>query len=77
MLNSGKYPFKMSQLDKKTNIVLTINILVMVVLNIAFTTSNYTFHSENGDNLWYIYPDGTNLGEEVIKKIAQFYLLFN
>ena len=49
----------------------------MIMLDLAMTLRNFTYHKDKGENMIYVYPDGLSLGTEAVKKAAQYYLLFN
>ncbi|TNV84787.1 hypothetical protein FGO68_gene15596 [Halteria grandinella] len=78
-LNQGKYTFKQSQTEKKLNIVLFINVILMVCLSALMTGLNHNFLQNRISQLWYIYPDSReiNLPAQSLATFATFAILFN
>ena len=56
-LNQGKYKFKQSEITKKLNIVLFINVIIILTLAGIFAGRLYHFIKAEGHKMSYVYPE--------------------
>lgn len=77
-LNQGRYHFKQSQIERKLNIILFVNIIVLFTLDGIMTGRYLNFLLQKGSTLNYIFPDGNpNASSYAGADVGSFFLLLN
>jgi magnesium-transporting ATPase (P-type) len=79
MLNSGRYHFKMSRMEKVINYCILFNIGVMFMLSAIFCVEHHHWIVDNREFLSYIYPIGESIdyAETAFLKYLTFFLVLN
>jgi phospholipid-transporting ATPase len=77
-LNQGSYKFKQSQIEKKLNFLLFVNIVIILTLAGIFAGRLYHYILSNGHRMPYIYPEADlKAGYYAGNAFATYYILFN
>ena len=78
-LNQGKYSFKTSVLEKKLNILLFINVIILLVLAGIMSGRLYQWVSTYGPKMWYVFPENKpiNASGYAGNGYASYFILFN
>jgi hypothetical protein len=78
IMNQGTYQFKQSQIEKKLNIILAINIVGILVLDGIMSGMFYEFIKEYGNGMTYIFPEGnTNATTMTLAVVGTYFIQFN
>lgn len=78
ILNQGKYAFKQSQIEKKINLVLLFNIVIILTFSGIFAGRLYHFILEHGSKMRYVYPEPViDAAGYAGNAYASFFIIFN
>lgn len=78
ILNQGKYAFKQSQIEKKINLVLLFNIVIILTFSGIFAGRLYHFIKDHGSKMRYVYPEPViNAASYAGNAYASFFIIFN
>jgi len=78
-LNQGKYSFKTSVLEKKLNVLLFINVIILLVLAGIMSGRLYNWVSTYGPKMNYVFPEKGEINSSGYagNGYASYFVLFN
>lgn len=77
-LNQGKYHYKRSLMEKKLNLILVFNVVLLFVLITIMSCTLLSKIEKQSKGKWYIYPEkDIDAGFYAATSVGSFFILLN